>query len=58
MVTIPITTMDVGTLQPVTSASGMALANTRTASPRNRVTRKTVEVRRRVPTPNRDSSRA
>ena len=33
----------------------MALANTRTASPRNRVTRKTVEVSRRVPTPKRDS---
>ena len=58
MVTTPITTMAVGTLQPVTSASGMALAKTRTASPRKRDTRKMSEVSRRVPTPKRDSSRA
>jgi len=44
--------------QPVTRASGMALAKTRTASPRNRENRKIVEVRRLVPTPKRCSSRA
>ena len=58
MVTTPMTTMAVGTLQPVMRASGMALAKTRTASPRKRETRKMSDVSRRVPTPKRDSSRA
>ncbi len=58
MVTIPIAITEVGTLHPVTRASGIALAKTRTASPRNRVTRKTTDVRRRVPAPKRVSSRA
>jgi hypothetical protein len=58
MVTRPITTIEVGMLHPATSARGIALAKTRTASPRKRVTRNTVDVSRRVPTPKRDSSLA
>ena len=58
MVTRPITTIAVGIDQPVMSANGIALAKTRTASPRKRETRKMRDVSRRVPTPNRDSSRA
>ncbi len=58
MVTTPMATMAVGTLQPVMRASGMALAKTRTESPRKRETRKMSDVSRRVPTPKRDSRRA
>ena len=54
----PTASIETGMLQPVTRATGMAEANTRTASPRARVTRNTTEVQRRVVTPKRCSSLA
>ena len=57
-VTSPRTTILVGMDQPVKTASGIAVAKTRTLSARDRTIRNTADAVRRVRGPNRDSSRA